>query len=231
MRMRSLVAATATFVGLASFAFAGDDPKSPWDGYGVGTTVTMKSTTKMSMEGAPEMTTQSRQTLVKVTDDAYVVKMEQENAGTWTGQDVTIPRKAVAGTGTEGPKPEDLGEEKVTVDGQTLDCKKTKVTASGVTTIQWTHEKHGTVKSETTGPGEQKTTMETTKLAAKFTVAGKDFECREQVSSTKAAGSETTTTMLYCDKMPGGLAKMESTSVSNGMTVKQTTEVTALEIK
>src|SRR5262245_52761498 len=121
--------------------------KLPWDGFGVGSFVHQKSTsttTGPGMENVPPQVTEMKQTLVKVTDDAYTVKNETKMGEEWQGMEIPFPRK---GTGaeqdTKGPKPEDLGEEKVSVDGTDITCKKTRLVADGATTTSWTHEKHG----------------------------------------------------------------------------------------
>src|SRR6186713_2148808 len=105
MRIQSLAAVLATTVGLSASAFAADAPKGVWDGYGVGTTVTTKITSKVEMEGAQESTTQNRQTLVKITDAEYTLKVESEVGGQWQpGMEVPFPRKAT-GVTAEAPKP------------------------------------------------------------------------------------------------------------------------------
>ena len=232
MRIRSFAAALAAVGALAVPALAADAPKGPWDGYGVGTTVTMKQTSKVAMEGAPETVTQSRQTLVKITDAEYTLKMESEVGGQWLpAMEVPMPRKATVAT-AEGPKPEDLGEEKVVVGGESIACKKEKHVTGETTTITWTSAKQGLVKSESTGPGDAKTTLTVTSFAKKLTVAGKEVECREQVVTSKGTGYEATTTTLSCDKLPGGYARMESVSTSGGMTTNtMVSEVSAFEVK
>ena len=231
MRIRSFAAALAAVGALSVPALAADAPKGPWDGYGVGTTVTMKQTMKVSMEGAPETSTQSRTTLVKITDAEYTLKMEQEMGGQWMApMEVPLPRKATAVAG-EAPKPEDHGEEKVTVGGESIACKKTKSVVADTTTITWTNEKYGVVKSESSGAGDIKTTMALTNVAKKVTVAGKEVECREQVVTSKGGGFDSTTTMLFCDKIPGSIARSESNSTSSGMTTNVVAEVTAFEVK
>src|SRR5262245_43346529 len=114
----------------SSPATAAEDAKVKvgWEGFGVGSYVHQKTTTKLSGPGMPEMppqTTETKITLVKVTDDAFTVKSEAKSGEMdWQGTEVAIPRK---GTGVEGKdeKPEDLGEEKVTVEGTEIVCKKT----------------------------------------------------------------------------------------------------------
>ena len=84
---------------------------------------------------------------------------------------------------------------------------------------------------ETTGPGDMKTVLTTTNLAKKVTIAGKELVCREQATTTKGTGGDSTTTMLYSDKVPGGWVRNESNSTAGGMTTTSVTEVSSYEVK
>ena len=222
----------AAVLGAFSTASAGDPPpyKGPWDGFGAGSSVTTKSTT--SMPGMDATSTETRQTLVKVTDEAYVVKSEMKVGEEWMGQEMTIPRKAT-GEDPNLPKPkiEDLGTEKVTVDGQDYECKKQKTVTGDASAISWTHEKHGALKVESTYPTGG-STMLVTKLSTKVKVAGKELDCREtKVTSKMLGGMEMDMVSLDCDAIPGRSARSESTTKMGGVATKSVNEVVAFEVK
>jgi hypothetical protein len=233
MRRSLLVLPSALLLLLAAApARAADAPKGPWDGFGVGSSVTTKTTTKMSMPGVPEQAMKSRMTLVKVTDDAYVLEMENEVAGQWNGQEITIPRKAPTGAGAmPEAKFEELGEEKVTVEGKEYACKKRKAVMAGATTITWTHDTHGVLKMEGTMPGDTSTTMTVTRLEAKATVAGKELTCREERSVMKSPQGETTSTSLTSTAVPGFAVRSETKMAMGPVETTTLTEVVEFTAK
>src|SRR5688500_13304232 len=108
--MRRLSTITGFSLSLAALlvavpsAFAAE-PKGVWDGFGVGSYVHQKSSTKMS--GIPNMpnmepqVTESKQTLVKITDDAYLVKYETKMGEEWQGHEMPFPRKGTTSTQTK----------------------------------------------------------------------------------------------------------------------------------
>jgi hypothetical protein len=226
-------AAVAAFV-VASAAQAEDAPawKDGWTSFKPGSSVTMKISMKMSMPGMPEQPpTETRQTLVSVTDKEYVVKTETNMMGTWSGQDMTFPRKATGeGMDVKPPPVEELGEEKVSVEGTDYATKKTKIVSNGATVITWTSKEHGALKVETNGP-DVKSTMVVTALAKKVTVAGKEVACKEMKTTATMAGSETSTVFLSSEAVPGGMVRMETTANNSGMNISTVTEVTAFEAK
>jgi hypothetical protein len=233
MRVRALV--PVAVLSLASPASAADAPKGLWDGYGVGTWVTSKTTSKMTMPGMeamPESVNESRQTLVKVTDAAWTIKTEMKTGEEWTNaMEMDIPRKAEAVTGTT-PKPEDLGTEKVTVEGKDYTCKKQRVTTPAGTVTSWVSEEAGLLKSESTTPSGDTTSTTVTALAKKVKVGTKEVVCREQKSVSKLMGNESTTTFLLSDAVPGHSVRTESTSsMGGGMKSTSVTETTAFEAK
>ncbi len=227
--------------GLASAAFSDDAPasKDPWVSFGVGSFVTMKSTSKTAMAipdapVMPEQVTEMRTTLVAVTEKEYTLKSELKPAGgEWSGQEMKIPRTTAAKPAMpDGAKSEDLGAETLTIDGTPIPCKKTKVTVDSTVTIAWSSDKYGAVKSETKG-ADSESTMTLTKLAKKVTIAGKEIECRESTSSMKGPGVESTAVTLMSDQVPGGMVRSESTSkmTQAQMTSTNVMEVTAFETK
>jgi hypothetical protein len=225
----------AAVLGAFATAAAAEPPpvKGPWDGFGAGSSVTQKSTMTSSMAEMPATTTETRTTLVKVTDDACVIKTETEVGEEWMGQEMTIPRKA---TGTEDPnlpkpKVEDLGTEKVTVDGTDYECKKQKTVMDGSSGISWTHEKHGVLKVESTHQGGTSTIL-VTKLSTKVAVGGKEVDCREtKIVSKMQGGVETDMVTLESDAVPGRNVRSESTMKMAAMTTKTVSETTAFEAK
>ena len=233
-------ASSLAVLALAATAFAGDakPAKDGWSSYGVGTTVTMKTTTKMTMamEGAPampEQVTESRITLTALTEKEYTLKSEAKVGEEWMGQDVKVPRTATGDVKPpEGAKVEELGDESVTVDGTAVACKKQKMTFADNVTTTWTSEKHGVVKSEWKGAASEGSSV-LTKLSKKATVAGKEVDCREMTTTSKTAGSETTMMMLQSDQVPGMTVRMETTTKmpEAQMTTTSVTEVVAFEIK
>lgn len=217
MRRTSLALSFVITAAVAGTAFAAETLKTPWDGFGEGSFVLTKTTSKTVMAGGPaempampEQVTEYRQTLVKITDKAYTIKNEMKIGDAWTPSEFEMPR--VAGEVTKSDvKPEELGNEKLTVDGTEIDCKKQKVVVMGSTTISWTSEKYGLVRSETTGAGtEMKVNL--TKLKSTIKVKGKDVECREMTTTTKSDQMDSTSTTWMSDAIPGGTAKVETTS-------------------
>ncbi len=224
--------AFAATVLVASVAAAGDAAtRLPWDGFGVGSFVHMRSTTTMSIEGVPPQTSESKQTLVKITDEAFTIKQETKVGDDWMGSELPFPRKATGTpTDVQAPKPEELGDENVAVDGKDYACKKVRYTAMGMTTTTWTHATEGVLKSETKGPGTE-STMAVTKLSFKAKVADKEVEAREMVMVTKAAGTESKVTSWDSKAVPGGAVRSEMVTDMGGMKTTILTETVAFEAK
>ena len=80
MRLRLPIAAAA-LLALAPLSFAGGGTKAIWEGFGEGSWVESKSTVKMSMAGKalPDTVVEKRDTLVKVTDEAWTVRIEKKS--------------------------------------------------------------------------------------------------------------------------------------------------------
>src|SRR5205085_4342151 len=113
MRARAPLAVAAVLAALVPLSFAAFEPKGMWDGCGQGSWVQMKMTSKTVMEGmqVPDSVSESRQTLVKVTDAEWVVKMESKTGDEWgNATEMTIPRVAPKGTpeAKDLPKVEEL---------------------------------------------------------------------------------------------------------------------------
>lgn len=225
--------ATASAAALAPcLALAGDAAvRLPWDGFAVGSYVHMRSTTTMSVEGAPPQTSEMKQTLVKVTDEAYTIKYETKVGEEWMGSELAYPRKATgAAAEVQAPKPEELGDENVAVDGKDYPCKKVRFTAQGMTTTTWTHATEGVLKTETKGPGTESSTV-VTKLSTKLKVATKELDVRETLRVSKGAGGETKVTDWDSKSVPGGTVRSETATEMGGMKTTIVTEVIAFEAK
>lgn len=236
----ALVAATCATVVLAGLGglrgggtAAAEEPaaKLPWDGFGVGSSVHLRTTTTMSVAGVPPQTSESRQTLVKITDEAFTIKMETKVGEEWMATEMPWPRKATGvAPVAETPKPEELGDEDVTVDGKAYPCKKLRIVAQGTTVTSWVHAVEGALKVETKGAGFE-ASMAVTKLAMKTKVADKELEVRETVSVSKAAGNETKVTSWTSAAVPGGSARSETVTEMPGMKTTAVAEVIAFEVK
>jgi hypothetical protein len=246
--MRRLLPRTLGSVALlsAASAFAADAAtyKMPWDGFGVGSYAQHRKTTKMELAmkvpGMPEggQTTETRQTLVKVTDEAYTVKHETKVGGSWQGTEMTIPRKfdprLMEMKDKMGAKVEDLGSENLKVDGKEYAAKKTKVEVAGATTVSWTHETLGLLKSEMTssmGGTAMKTTTEVETFAAKVKVGEKDVVCKKTKTTSKASTGDTTMSHWTSETVPGHQVKSESVMSMPQMKNVTTEELVAYEAK
>lgn len=235
MRLRSPLA-VALVLAATPLAFAGDTPKGMWDGCAKDSWVQTKTTTKMQMPGVemPDNTSETRQTLVKVTDDEWTVKTETKSGDAWVNaNEFTIPRKvskAVADAMKDAPKPEDLGTEKVTVDGKEYACKKSKTVFNGVTATSWVSEEHGLLKSVSEAAGGSTSESTVTSLEKKAKIGDKEVVCRETKTVSKAMGSETTVVILMSDAVPMHTVRMES-AMAAPMKSSTVMEVVAFEIK
>ncbi len=240
--MRTPLASSCSLAVLAfaAAAFAADSTKipSPWDGFGVGTWVTMKTTTQreMAIPGVPSMpaqTSERRQTLVKVTDEAYVVRHDTKAGDQWVnGAEISYPRVAKALPGAPADvKPEEIGKEKLTVDGTEIECRKMRTLALGQTMVMWVSDSAGVLKTETSMPNGGTTRMTVTSLSKKATVAGKDLACREEVTTTEAPEMSVKSTRIQNATVPGGLVRSESVMRAKQMTMTTVEEVTAYEVK
>ena len=231
--MRRIVVGVGLAFLMSSVASAGD-PKGPWDGFGAGSWVHMKSTTKMEMPGMPSMpdnVSEMKQVLTKVTDDAWTVKYEVKQGESWTtSTEMNIPRKATGPVGGPAAKVEDLGTESVSVDGKDYSCKKTRAVAGDATVVVWTHADLGALKSESSSPTGGSSTMQVTSLSKKAKVGDKEVECHETKVTTKGS-VESTMVSLTSDAVPGHQVRMETTSNTAGMKTSMVTEVVAIEVK
>lgn len=234
MRRSSFAFALLALAAVTAPAFAADAAmKMPWDGFGEGSFVMQKTTAKTAMTGAEpnESVSEGRQTLIKITEKAYTIKSETKAGEEWMPMEYDMPRVAApASVKPTEAKVEDLGKETLTVDGESIECKKEKVTVAGSTTVTWTHEKYGAVKTESKGAAGD-STSELTKLKAVVKIKGKDVECRVFTTTMKSPQMEMTSSTWLSDTLPGGVARMESSTKMAMMSTTTVMETTDYEKK
>lgn len=237
MRNRFALASSLAFLAFASTALAGDAPaiRDPWTSFGVGTSVTSKTSTKTTIEiegmpTPPDTVSESRLTLTAMNDSEYTLKREFKIEGEWKGDDLKFRRGGQPQV-SEGDKVE-LGVETITIDGISIECKKTKTIRMRNVTTSWTNERHGLVRSESNGGGMVRKQM-LTKLSKKVTVAGKEYDCREMTYTWSDGRGETVCVSLLSDKMPGELVRSDTIvkTPEAKMTSVSTVEVLAVAIK
>ena len=232
MRPSHLLAVIAV-LALSPLAIAGDAPKGMWDACGEGTWVETKTTSSREMPGMtlPANVSETRQTLVKVTDAEWVMKTERKAGGAWTGgMEIKITRIAPKNLAAV-PTPEDVGSESVTVEGKEYPCKKTKLVFAGMTTVSWVSADQGVLKTESQMLLGATATMQVTSLSKKATVAGKEIACRESKTVSKGPGSEMSSVTLSSDAVPTHTVRQETTTAAGPAKIHAVTEVTAFEIK
>lgn len=231
MRRTSLLFALLATAAVAASARAGDVAlKSPWDGFAEGSWVLHKATTKEQGGDppTPDSVLETRMTLTKVTEKAYAIKLDQKIGEDWIGTDLDFPR---VGSDLSAPAPdakvEELGEEKLIVDGDVaVNCKKQKTTAADAVTTSWTSEKYGLMKSESKGAAGE-SAVEVTKLETKVKIKDKEVVCRVTRTTMKSAEFELTSSTWTSDAVPGGEVRTESTTKMGGRTsttVKETSD-------
>jgi hypothetical protein len=198
-------------------------PGGMWDGYGPGSTVHTKMATSTEMPGMtmPPQSSEMKQTLVKTTDTEWVVKVEMKMGESWTTTENRIPRTAKGVEGVpDAPKPEEVGAESLTVDGKAYACKKWKMVVQGMTTVSWTHDEAGTLKTTMEGPS-MASEMLVTSLAKKVTAAGRELTCRESTSRSKSEvqgqAMQSLVVMLTTPEVPAHTVRMESVTEMGGM--------------
>jgi hypothetical protein len=169
-----LAIAAATVVGAAGCA---EDPtrKSGWEGFAPGSFVHLRITTTWSDPAKAPDVVETKHTLVEVTDQGWVTRVETRKADRWIPAEPRRVLRSPPPVHDPGAKLEDLGKEKVTIEGIEYECAKTKSVLAERTSISWTHEKLGVLKWETASDGDDRMWMLVTRLAAKAMVAGKEI--------------------------------------------------------
>jgi hypothetical protein len=211
----------------------------PWDGFADGSWVQMKNSTTMEMPGAPAtpQVQETRQTLVKTTDEAWTIRTETKVGDAWENPfDFPFPRKAKPGESEDvKPKEEDLGADKATVEGKEYAVKKvrTTYTMGDVTTVtvSWVSAEHGALRAESEVAG-VKSTMEVTSLAKKVKVGDKELTVREMKTVSKAPQGDSTMIVQWSDGVPGRMVRTETTAAMGGAGKMHTVaELVAFEAK
>jgi|GEM_PF-2528370 len=227
----ALAFAFAPFVPGASAGDAEPAARLPWDGFAVGSSVHQRTTTTMSVEGVPPQTSETRQTLVKVTDDAYTIQHETKVGDAWMGMELPFPRRAAgAAAAVEAPKLEALGDEDVTVDGKAYPCKKVRSVFPGGATTTWRHATEGVLKFEMKGPGVESSTL-VTRLAVTVKAGDRELEARASVRTSKGSGTEIKVTTWTSSAVPGGTVRSEMVTEMPGMKTTVVTETIAFQGK
>jgi hypothetical protein len=236
--MRRALPCLASFLLLAAVAQADTAMKGPWDGFGVGTWFHVKSSTTMQIPGVdtPPTVQEMKQTLVKVTDAEYTVRTEVKMGDAWTGaSEFPFPRKGTPVEGEVEPKREELGSDKVTVEGKEHGVKKVRITTTvagtTTTTLSWESAEHGALRSESTSPDGTSSVMEVTSLSKKAKVGDKELTCREMKTTSKMQGGESSMVMLWSDAVPGRVVRNEIASSMGGAKTNVVTELVAYETK
>jgi hypothetical protein len=216
--------------------------KGPWDGYAAGTWVHHKNTTTMQIPGVemPPQVQETKQTLVQVTEEAWVVRTEVKMGESWmTGGEFPWPRKAPAVRTPDQPAPkvEELGSAPVTIEGKEYAAKKVRTTgtypggAGTVTTTTWASEEHGVLRSETESPGGLSSVMETLSLSKKVKVGDKEVVGRETKTVSRMPGGETTMVAITSDAVPGLAVRAETTASIGGQKTVTLSELVGFEAK
>ncbi|MHC5010082.1 MAG: hypothetical protein ACYTG6_03910 [Planctomycetota bacterium] len=206
--------------------------KSGWEGYGVGTMVHRRMTMRTSGPGMPapmNNVTETRSTLIRITETSFFIKEETKVGGQWTASESEVQRTGRAGT---PPQVEELGTEAVTVEGTAYPCRKQRVTwqeaAEPYVAILWNHEEHGVLRMQTESGGQQ-IAFTVTKLEVSRTVGGTTVACREmEMTGGSMPGKITHLTSL---QVPGGTVEMHMNMNQGGMQIENKTELLAFEIK
>lgn len=197
---------------------------SIWSGFGVGTMIHHRTSTEMRIRGRPDAggktSTETRMTLVEVTETEFVVKVEEREDGQWIATQEKEPRGGEQdGAGLEVKAD---GEESITIEGKSYPCKRRIV--SDVSAVigdpmtrrepgprkgedggtVWEHETLGILKVETstTADGETATTTQVvTRLNVSHHVDDTEISCREMTWTTNMVGGKTV--MLESAAVPG----------------------------
>jgi hypothetical protein len=223
MNARTALAVAVSCALLCATAAAADLLRDPWAGFAPGSFVHQRTTTRTSVANRGDSATESRTTLVAADGPKVRLKSEFRVAdGTWQAQEITIDPGAQGAV--EAPRPEPLGEEKVTVDGRELVCRKQRTVAAGVTTVSWVHPDLGVVRSESRSEGAGRTDVVLEKLAEKVRAGKDDVECRRVRTITTSAVGTSETAMWLSPAVPGGVARSETLTVQGSVRVTMFTE-------
>lgn len=222
---------------------------SVWSGFGVGTMIHHRVTTEIQVRGRPDMdresVTETRMTLVEVTEAEFVVKVEERADGEWVAKEVREPRDS--GAAAAQPTVEPDGEESVRIGEKTYPCKKR--TVSDVAALLhdplegedtgggewpkggtvWEHETLGVLKVETSMPAQGRTATRTqivTNLDVRRRVGETTISCRELSWSTNMLGGKTV--RLVSPTVPGRTVLTTGTVEQGPVTMTHRRELVGL---
>jgi len=206
---------------------------SSWEGFGVGTMVHYRAVTKVEAEARPDLNRtiekETKATLVEVTDEELVIRLEERDGGAWTTRNVRQPRSS--GLPASPPGIEDLQPESLEIEGRSYACARKRLPdVSGVLDdppepgekrnpdertpgVVWVHPARGLLKVESSvrvADFTSTTTLVVTRLDVRHRVGTTDLACRELTWSTNRVGGRT--------------VRLESPAVP-GLTVLTTGEV------
>ena len=219
--------------------------KSAWAGHGVGSLVHRKTkqTTPMG-----EVVTEEKKTLARITDKYYELNVENKTMVGWSKSVERVPK--VIRVDVAAAKPEDAGEETLTIEGKAYPCKKKKTkdasafvpggmkppaarpgkrgsNLTGQGTV-WLHEKLGLLKMQmaTEAMGQKMTvTMKVTRLKVSKKVGEQTLTCREIEISNSVFPSKIV--QLSSEKVPGGTVRSSMSFSQGGMTMSTVEELSA----
>ncbi len=201
---------------------------SDWDGLGVGSMVHRKGFQEMSMPQMPapqRQETEEKKTLVKITDEDFVIKVEQKQMGAWQTEEKTEPKKK-----NWTHKVEELGTETVTIEDTEYECSKKKVqwmdgeTAKD-TAVLYVNEKLGIVKMLV--GDDQGVEIVVTKLDQEWTVGDVTLKGREMAMTIPTPMGKLSGTMRLCPEVPDATIRQEIKSGQGPMQMHQVTELVA----
>lgn len=210
-----------------------DKSKHPWAKWQPGSYVKFKVLNDMGvMKQEGEIT----QTLTKVTDEEYTLKIENKIGGQDQTQEQTSD--LAAGSVKCDPDAEKVGEETLTVDGKEYKCTIWKSVAeqggSEVETKAWIADGMDLALkavSKVAAPVQIETEMTAVKLSEEVAVGDKKINCMKLEGKIKMAMGEGTIVNWMSLEVPGAVAKSATALSMSGMKMTATMELVAFEAK
>ncbi len=225
---------------------------SPWAAFAPGTMVQYRTTSDIKVTGRDDMNRsnvkETRLTLVEITEDEYVIRVEERVDGEWAAR--TVRESKVRKTDSDRSMLEDDGEGSLSLGDKTYVCTKKKVAdvrdlldgprgpgevrpdGESKSGVVWEHETLGVLKVESRTPAERGTAT-TTLLATRIDVLQRIGEtalsCREFTWSTNMVGGRTVRLeslavpgrmVLVTGEVEQGPVKMSHRKELVGLTIK-----------
>lgn len=186
--------------------------QAKWSGCGVGSMIHIRQTQTITMPQLPaprKTVTETKETLLAVTDDGYKVKVETLNGGQWTTSEKVEPKVAM-----EQSKVEDAGTGTVSVGGTDYPCTKKTVTMTMAnqpgqtqTWTIWENADKGIL--EVDQKGAQDSSLKTEEFDAPVTVGDQSVSARKFALSMQIHGHATTGTFWASTAVPGRFVRQE----------------------